>query len=72
MENASRAFLDAVGKSMRQIRKAIDAVRIGPELLTHAEKLQYEGIQRPEEANAASRPRSTRPGRMRIGDEAVN
>ena len=44
MENASRAFLDAVGKSMRQIRKAIGAARMDPKLLTYAEKLQYERI----------------------------
>jgi hypothetical protein len=31
MENASRAFLDAVRKSMRQIRSAIGAARISPE-----------------------------------------
>lgn len=34
MENASRAHLDAVGKSMRQIRRAIGAARIDPRLLT--------------------------------------
>jgi transposase len=53
MENASRAFLDAVGKSMRQIRRAIGAARIDPKLLTYAEKLQYEGFQRREETNAS-------------------
>jgi transposase len=53
MENASRAFFDAVGKSMRQIRKAIGAARIDPNLLTYAEKLQYEGFQRREETNAS-------------------
>jgi hypothetical protein len=53
MENASRAFLDAVGKSMRQIRKAIGAARIDPTLLTYAEKLRYEGFQRREETNAS-------------------
>ena len=53
MENASRAFLDAVGKSMRQIRRAIGATRIDPNLLTYAEKLQYEGFQRREETNAS-------------------
>jgi transposase len=53
MENASRAFLDAVGKSMRQIRKAIGAARIDPRFLTYAEKLQYEGFQRREETNAS-------------------
>jgi len=42
MENASRAFLDAVRKSMRQIRSAIGATTIDPKLLTAAERLQYE------------------------------
>jgi hypothetical protein len=53
MENASRAFLDAVRKSMRQIRTAIGATTINPALLTAAEKLQYEGYLRREETNAA-------------------
>ena len=43
MENGSRAFLDAVRKSMRQIRSAIGATAIDPKLLTEAERLQYEG-----------------------------
>lgn len=43
MENASRAFLDAVCKSMRQIRIVIRATTIDPKLLTAAERLQYEG-----------------------------
>jgi hypothetical protein len=53
MENASHAFLDAVRKSMRQIRTAIGATTINPALLTAAEKLQYEGYLRREETNAA-------------------
>ena len=53
MENASRAFLDAVRKSMRQIRSVIGATIIDPELLTAAERLQYEGYLRREETNAA-------------------
>ena len=53
MENASQAFLDAVRKSMRQIRTAIGATTINPALLTAAEKLQYEGYLRREETNAA-------------------
>jgi transposase len=44
MENASRAFLDAVRTSMRQIRSAIGATTIDPKLLTAAERLQYEAI----------------------------
>jgi hypothetical protein len=53
MENASRAFLDAVRKSMRQVRSVIGATRIDPELLTAAERIQYEGYLRREETNAA-------------------
>src|SRR5579872_7561357 len=49
MENASRAFLDAVRKSMRQVRSVIGATRIDPELLTAAERIQYEGYLRREE-----------------------
>jgi transposase len=52
MENASRAFLDAVRKSMRQIRSTIGATTIDPKLLTAAERLQYEGYVRREETNA--------------------
>ena len=52
MENASRAFLDAVRKSMRQIRGAIGATTINPKLLTAAERLRYEGYLRREETNA--------------------
>jgi AraC-like DNA-binding protein len=53
MVNASRAFLDAVRKSMRQIRTAIGATTINPALLTCAERLQYEGYLRRGETNAA-------------------
>lgn len=52
MENASRAFLDAVRKSMRQVRAAIGAATINPDLLTAAERIQYEGYLRREDANA--------------------
>lgn len=52
MENASHAFLDAVRKSMRQIRSAIGAATINPKLLTAAEKIQYDGYLRREETNA--------------------
>jgi transposase len=41
MENASRAFLDAVRESMRQVRAAIGAATIDPTLLTAAERIQY-------------------------------
>lgn len=53
MENASAAFLDAVRKSMRSIRAAIGATTIDPKLLTAAERLQYEGFLRREDANIA-------------------
>ena len=53
MENASRAFLDAVRKSMRQVRSVIGATTIDPDLLTAAERIQYEGYRRREETNAA-------------------
>jgi transposase len=53
MENASRAFLDAVRKSMRQIRTAIGAATIDPDLLTAAERIQYEGYLRRKDTNAA-------------------
>ena len=39
IENASRAFLDAVRKSMRQIRSAIGATTIHSDLLTCAERI---------------------------------
>jgi transposase len=53
MENASRAFPDAVRKSMRQIRTVIGATTIDPKLLTAAERLQYEGYLRREETSVA-------------------
>jgi hypothetical protein len=43
MENASRAFLNSVRKSMRQIHKTLGATRVDPKLLTADERLQYEG-----------------------------
>ncbi len=52
MENASRAFLDAVRKSMRQIRTTIGAATINPELRTAAGRIQYEGYLRREDTNA--------------------
>jgi transposase len=53
MENASRAFLDAVQKSMRAIRQAIGNSVVDPRLLTRAERLQYDGYQRRQETNEA-------------------
>lgn len=55
MENASRAFLDAVRRSMRQIRGVVGATTVNPDLLTAAERLQYEGYLRREETNTAVR-----------------
>lgn len=51
MENASHAFLDAVRKSMRQIRVVIGATIVDPALLTAAEHIQYEGYLRREETD---------------------
>ena len=53
MENASCAFLDAVRKFMRQIRSVIGATSINPDLLTCAERIQYDGYLHREETNAA-------------------
>jgi transposase len=53
MENSSRAFLDAVGKSMRQIRQAVGSNVVDPKLLTYAERLQYKGYLRRQETNEA-------------------
>ncbi len=47
MENASGAFLDAVRKSMRQIRAAMGTAMVDPSLLTFAEKLQVRGVRTP-------------------------
>jgi transposase len=53
MENASQAFLAATRASMRSIRAALGAPKIDPQLLTSAERLQYEGYLRREEINGA-------------------
>ncbi len=53
MENASAAFVDAVRKSMRAIRTATGAAKINPDLLTSAERIQYEGYLRREDTNAS-------------------
>ncbi|TCK19807.1 transposase [Ancylobacter aquaticus] len=53
MENASQAFVAAVRTSMRQIRAAVGASIINPDLLTAAERIQYEGYLHREETNVA-------------------
>ena len=53
MENASHAFLEAVRRSMRQIRQSVGAMTINPALLTAAEHLQYQGYLHREETNAS-------------------
>jgi hypothetical protein len=58
MENSSGAFLDAVGKAMRQIRQAIGSIVVDPKLLTYAERLQYGGYLRRQETNEAIQERS--------------
>ncbi|WP_342782383.1 transposase [Rhizobium straminoryzae] len=55
MENSSRAFLDAVGKSMWQIRHPVGSNVVDPRLLTSAEKLQSEGYPRRQKTNEAVR-----------------
>lgn len=55
MENSSRAFLDAGGKSIRQIRQAVGNNVVDPKFLTYAEKLQCEGYLRRQETNEAIR-----------------
>lgn len=53
MANASAAFLDAVRRSMRRIREGLGAETEDPSLLTCAERRQFEGAKRRDEANAA-------------------
>lgn len=50
METSSRAFLDAVRKSIRQIRHALGSNVLDRKLLTYAEKLQYEPYLRQQES----------------------
>lgn len=55
MENASRGLLDAVRRSMRQVREVVGTATIDPVLLIAAERIQYEGYLRREEADAGIR-----------------
>lgn len=50
--NASRAFLDAVRRSMGTTRRVLSAGRIRPALLTSAERIQYKGLLRRKTTNA--------------------
>lgn len=52
MENASQSLLDAARASMREIRAAVGTTVIDPELLTAAERIQYEGFLRRQETNS--------------------
>jgi hypothetical protein len=61
MENASAAFLQAVRQSMRLIRHALATGTVDPDLLTSAQRLQYEGFLRREADNAIIQ-RATRAG----------
>ncbi|MEQ9124138.1 MAG: ISL3 family transposase, partial [Alphaproteobacteria bacterium] len=53
MENASAAFLVAVRRHMREVRRAIGQDEIDPATLTAAERIQYEGWRRRAEDEAA-------------------
>lgn len=55
IENASQAFLGVARRSMAPIRRVLGAGIVNPELLTCAERFQYEGFLRREEMNAAIR-----------------
>ncbi|WP_376964147.1 hypothetical protein ABNQ39_26700 [Azospirillum sp. A26] len=52
MENTSHAFLDAVHKSMRQIRAVIGVATVDPALLRATERIQYEGYLCQEKTNS--------------------
>ncbi len=51
MENASAAFLQAVRSVLGPIRRALGACTVSPDLLSAAERLQYEGYVRRREEN---------------------
>ncbi len=53
IENASAAFLDTIRRLMTPIRRAVGTTVIDPALLTCAERIQYDGYLRREQANAA-------------------
>ena len=53
MENASAAFLVAVRRSMREVRRALGQGPVDPATLTAAERLQYDGWRQRAESDAA-------------------
>ena len=53
IENASAAFLGTVRRLMVAIRRTTGTAVIDPDLLTRAERIQYDGYVRREQANAA-------------------
>ena len=51
LDNVGRAFLSAVRRSMPEIRTTVGSGKIDPDVLTRAERLQYEGFMRRSQTN---------------------